>query len=489
MSVTALARSHSDDPAQETLRKRKDSFNQHVREYIARLNQSKPHLIAFKRALNGIGDLKAGLPSSKIQEPFASAVGSYLHGIHSEFEELSHMFASIMAEANAIVEEQAQYSLHRRRGKKKAGLEPETSALIVEASNFLTRFWAGLRADNTALSDYRISMLALTVELYTDLKELEHKVVERGSSNLMEVLDGYFIIAKKVQALNISYRHIQKIREMADKSPPSDKELAPTNSPKDQKPSNDALPPPSGKSPPLVPPPAQVLVPSTADVVFNISYETSVKELINNLYAMLACGVGFKQSDISACLSNCIHYLDRKSTLTEKHQEMTEDHLRTSYEEILSKFRKIVEKVTGASAPEFLTKNYIKNLVKKAQITDQLVILAGRDLSDQWKSFINHRVRKDPTSASRLVILKLLGKMKEEIKSLMKLLEKKSADFISIDTKITAINLATTQIFQATRLLSALYSASRDKIKQLAPERDKRYFSRQIRHNIEQIGW
>lgn len=96
-----ISRSQSKDPVQESLRSKKDSWNSDASTLIAQL-------IAFKRGLNGRGDPRAGIPTSRIKDPLPSEVGSYLDQMASNFNTLIH-------EAQSIINDQQSYSSNRQK--------------------------------------------------------------------------------------------------------------------------------------------------------------------------------------------------------------------------------------------------------------------------------------------------------------------------------------------------------------------------------------
>lgn len=103
MEITA--RKKSTDPVQEALRSHKDKWNLAAKEFIARV-------IAFKRAMNGRGDAKYGLPPGNIKEHLPEQVTAFLSTLSSNYEQLA-------SEALQIEQQQAAYSQTRRKPKPK----------------------------------------------------------------------------------------------------------------------------------------------------------------------------------------------------------------------------------------------------------------------------------------------------------------------------------------------------------------------------------
>lgn len=98
------ARKPSADPVQQKLRERKAIWNKATSEFIARI-------IAFKKAINGRGDAKFGLPTSNIKNPLPPEVISFLSELTSNYQALAQ-------EAASIAQEQEAYSQERRQTAK-----------------------------------------------------------------------------------------------------------------------------------------------------------------------------------------------------------------------------------------------------------------------------------------------------------------------------------------------------------------------------------
>lgn len=103
MDVTA--RKKSQDPVQEALRTHKDKWNLAAKEFISRV-------IAFKRAMNGRGDAKYGLPPGNIKEPLPEQITAFLSTLSANYEQLA-------SEALQIEQQQTAYSQTRRKPKPK----------------------------------------------------------------------------------------------------------------------------------------------------------------------------------------------------------------------------------------------------------------------------------------------------------------------------------------------------------------------------------
>ena len=153
------ARKRSADPKQESLREQKATWNAAVSGFISKL-------IAFKKAVNGRGDIKAGLPPGSIKNPFSPEVSSYLSGLASEYAEITQA-------ANYIIKSQQEYSMARNQGKKQ--VTAANDAIIIQASWWGSRLWARMKLRNLPkdIRNIRLEMLRSASYLKGGLDDLE----------------------------------------------------------------------------------------------------------------------------------------------------------------------------------------------------------------------------------------------------------------------------------------------------------------------------
>lgn len=120
------ARKRSSDPLQEQLRTHKDLWNQSASKFIA-------ELISFKRAINGRGDARIGLPPSSIKDPLPPQIGTYLHQLADEYNVL-------IQGAENIIQEQEHYSQNRQQPHNLTQFTDD--GLVSEASWWGSRWYA-----------------------------------------------------------------------------------------------------------------------------------------------------------------------------------------------------------------------------------------------------------------------------------------------------------------------------------------------------------
>lgn len=153
------------DPRHKALKQHKKNWNKATKELISRL-------IAFKRALSGVGDKKYALPPSKIHDPLPAELINFLNTLTSNYE-------AVAEDALRVINEQNEFS------KSRVSQAPKTASLKSEASNFITRFLAYLKSPFLSEENKktRISLLKSLSKMEDLLKEFEEKVLSTGSSS------------------------------------------------------------------------------------------------------------------------------------------------------------------------------------------------------------------------------------------------------------------------------------------------------------------
>jgi hypothetical protein len=220
------ARKPSADPKQEKLREDKAKLNRQISELI---NDT----IHFKKLLNGYPS-KFFNQRSKIQNPIPADPSTIVVALAADFQDIA-------GKANAIVQEQLEYSKTRRQKQLKQptatqpttteptqpatieqpdlsqqlnkGLANFNSEMIKEASNPFSRFWSkiinprfGLTPEASRVRKYRTDLLHSTISIYKGLKQLQSAIVSSGSENIFvgsklldQVENNYIFIASGLQ--------------------------------------------------------------------------------------------------------------------------------------------------------------------------------------------------------------------------------------------------------------------------------------------------
>jgi hypothetical protein len=205
-------------------------LRQHKRRWSDGTSAFISKLIAFKRGLNGRGDAKAALPPSSIKEPLPAEIGAFLDGMAGEFQRL-------VADADAIISEQENYSRTRRKGRPPGQKQPaqqqqqkpeqpndkivdtlsrvaNDEQLVSEASNRLTRLWQYTKGlfQSGNHNKLRLSMLSIAADLRRQLIDLENKVLVLNIPSIRNAIEAYQITEYKTSDLRKMLSYLVKLQ-------------------------------------------------------------------------------------------------------------------------------------------------------------------------------------------------------------------------------------------------------------------------------------
>jgi hypothetical protein len=488
MPVNKSARNRSADPAQEHLRQRKQDWNSACSEFIARLNGFKPHLISFKRGLNGRGDAKAGLPISDIKNPLPAEIGGYLGAVSSEFNELASVFSQLVGEAGGIMQEQSQYAQRRRKPyKRQASAMQVDDGLTITASSSLSRFWANLAAiwSSDPLKAERLSMLKMAHELFESFVDFEDEVLVKGVSNVHQVLTQYFLVSNKLNALNLSLQKIRTAKERQEALLSRQKPVKPNSDDAGTaKPTagNESATPTDKPSPP----------PPRPD---DVDFETAPIEKLRELAVFMAhyLGLGLTIEDIRPFLEVCTSIKLERNPQT---KEQLEDRARDVFKDLFSAVKdRFAEKFNVKVSPEATLGDLYDVRYKKASsLEDELTKYSGNALSRLIKKIKHQFGGKDASSASRMEIYAYIREAKGLTDQLMDLLEKKHLDLDTAMEKVSKLDELIIKIAEPLKILNVLYKDKfyeNKKKKKVDPTLDPagRYFTKQVRRDVDKPGW
>lgn len=172
------AKSRAKDPEQDKVRAGKAVVNQRANNFIQ-------EILAFKRGINGRGDVSAGLPASRIHHPMPREVRSYLHQLAQAFADLTAASESVMDSQDQYAEHRAERSaLYAERAAVRAVREEEITKLAQDlavqaglwwgwGSQFLNHF--RLLGDKDR--KLRLVLLRALLNFKEELKEFEDQLV------------------------------------------------------------------------------------------------------------------------------------------------------------------------------------------------------------------------------------------------------------------------------------------------------------------------
>lgn len=478
MSFTIVARKASQDPLQERLRAHKAEWNKKCSEFIARLNAFKPTLIAFKRGLNGRGDAKAGLPISNIKDPLPTEISGYAGTVHSLFNELASEFASLVSESNNIVQEQVQYSEHRRKPQQRQASQLLDDTLIAEGSNKLTRLWAQLSAvlSSDETKRQRLSMLGLSERLFKNLVNLEDLVLTTNISDMEKVLNSYFLVINNLEALKHDFNKLLKIKN--EQIPTVSK--TPTNVSAIQQPTTNIAPiskPETNLNKPNIPSPGMKISNMTMHQLFAV------------VQSMLQ--MGFTTDDVRIFLD--IYHQNKNEKNPNKITLIT-DRLQDIYRQLFSRLKNQIEQELGQKLPKDISIEELRDLRSNASINDAMMNkLSGNFISRYYNKY-KHERSTDPSSASRIEIYNIVRELKLTINTVMDFLEKKNLDITELAAKIADAEKLATKISEPLNHLNMLY---KDKYYEPGSKKRQpnvldpagRFFNKQIQRDTDRSGW
>lgn len=461
VKIAAKPRKRSADPLQEQLRAKKQQWNEECSEFIADLNAFKPTLIAFKRGLNGRGDAKAALPISDIKNPLPEQVSSYLSVVVREFEQLANTFSTLAQEAGNIVQQQAQYSSTRRKPKSAATLSH--SLLLVEASNPVSRLWAHLSSIFSAdeLKHYRLSMLSMFNNLFKNLLDFEDAILSKGVDNIPQVLKLYFLISNNVSALSLSAKKLLNTKPDARKSVKTDKPEIGSQTDKEEL---------EGKD-----------------------FDDESQKFDKMKSAMLAMvNTGLPLTNVRAFIDI---YNKLKQENDSHRRSLMEDRLHEIYEETYTKLKNILETSLDKKLPDSITLEELINIKKKSSVTnDSLTVLGSNYFTRLLKYYRQRYGFKDPSTAARIEIYEHTRECKKIVDALMDLFEEKTINLEEVKNNMSELEEQIVKMGEPMKLLNILhkdkfYEKENKKHKDPYLDPAHRYFTRQVRRDIDKPGW
>lgn len=161
------------DPRHKALKQHKKNWNKAMKELILRMK-------AFQKALNGKGDHRYALPTSKLHEPIPPELINFINTLSTNYE-------AVASEALKITTEQNEFA----RGRQQAKAQPKVASLQLEASNKLTRLWQYIKSpflseENKKL---RIGLLRSLAKMEILFEEFEGNILSSGDKSIFKALE------------------------------------------------------------------------------------------------------------------------------------------------------------------------------------------------------------------------------------------------------------------------------------------------------------
>lgn len=466
MPVSFAQRSHSADPVQEALREHKASWNKRCSEFIARVNTFKPLLIAFKRGLNGRGDAKAGLPISNIKNPFPPEVFKFLNGVNSEFHELVNTFEQLSSEAASIIQEQSQYANKRKKSQKQQIISSNNieDILIVEASNPLTRFWSHLSAlfSSKENKHLRLSMLSIAHAMFKNLINFEDLILEKGTNNVPQVINAYFLLNNNLNSLNAS---LNKFKNMANMPNQTSENIEKQN-----------------------------LNPPSQNIDEKLEKKPELNNIVKNLFKEIVLFdkiLNLSSENMFILKELCNSFVTEKNT---NKKELILDRINEHSNILKKEIKKKVEERVGQKLKDDISFDDLKIILKNSSFnSDELEKFGANYFTRLLKQYQHQFGKKDPASASRLEIYNHIRQAKIATDKLMDLLERTNVDVNELINQISEIEKIFNIINEPLKLLNILnkdrFYQKDHKYKSVSIDPINRLFTQQLRKDVDTTDW
>lgn len=246
--VEIIARKQSSDPIQEKLREDKAEWNPKVSDFIKAL-------IALKKAINGRPVSELSLGKGDIRNPLPDVIPNLLDRLSSEYEKLTQ-------DGKNLVQEQLEYSEHRKKHQENQEVQQEQLAddgINKEASNIFSRLYTYVSTPFRFGDEDRFerkNILKSAVELEKKISEIGVLIVSSGDENAIPK-----VVYNTKTLMNLFQHNI--VRPILDlsKKKSKPKELSDNSAPKP-----DPKPAPTIEKPLVAPPKEPVSIPDLEEI-------------------------------------------------------------------------------------------------------------------------------------------------------------------------------------------------------------------------------
>lgn len=417
-----IGKNKAKDPIQQKLRDHKDQWNAVCSKFISRL-------ISFKKALNGRGDSKMGLPPSRIQDVLPSEISAFFNSLNSEFDK-------IFQSGNFIIKEQEEYSNARQKKiqeRKEKLLAKPTLAFSVksilekQASNKATRLWSYLSSIFSAdeYKQYRMGMLRASSILYKNLSLFRSKILEQSIDSIPDAMDMYMKIVYSFSSLMEHFNRLLSFTavnngkgstevdtESDGKEQEQQKNMQQsTNVVNTKQPASK----PQGK--------AHINPVPQENKAYVRTTPVNLRDLKKDLASLIDIGMPLS---VTENINNKLNAYDKENDANKK--EILDDLIWEEYDKILHSAKKFVEAKMGKKLSEDfgslqeLSDELLSHLVFKKSNVDHLLIKRAGFL--QWmKENIYKLTPFEMTSASKLEISEEIKKARRHVDDMMDVLE------------------------------------------------------------------
>lgn len=443
---TSIARKKSLDPAQEHLREEKSQWNGEVSKFIA-------ELIALKRAINGKEIPELGIPKSNIKDPIPSQVESLV-------SEISGQCGTLLSHVKQIINEQQNYSEHRRKPHKEASLDKEASWFGSRLKSHITL----LKLDKMQRK-YRLQMIHSCADLIEEFKVFEDELLESNKIPMAFT---------KLNSILVSYRGtlLDEFHNLVELFPEKPAEPA---APTDEKKKSEQAP---------EPPPAEETDPQLAKLLQFYKMVSSNSERFSTYLNKLRAAGGLEKAEqvkITELINKFKRIIMELHFLKSNNDPKFHDDLKVLfivYKEIFDLLTLHSDKMSTLFPGWNITHLNYKENIKEASNA------VGR-----WVKTQLLKLKTDNSSYMTLRIVLLSKQVREQLDDLLDLLEDNKSHLDQISSKLSDINNSIIEMIDKMLLMGKKYSLEirrtpRSKYNYLREisERDNRDFQETSRH-------
>ncbi len=451
------------DPVQKRLRSRKKNWNIMSRKFI-------PRLIAFKQALNGRAIPLFGLPGSNIKDPVPAEVANFLNQLATDFNWL-------VDEAGGIVQEQAEYSMHRQKSQKETRASIiEADAIIIESSNILSRFWSRISSlfSSDKFKHTRLGLLNTATRLFKNLVEFEDVILKKGNDNIPDIFNAFFVVKNNFNTFELMFERIQvQLTKLV--SPPSP-ETVPTID-------DDKSPQPKPISPSK-----PIPQPETMEPTEKLSTSINIDHLLrmNIIFSM----IGLPASSWSKLSELSYNFKKEKNQIK---KELIQDIMQETATKLLKEVREIMRQkydikiARDADLTEYseAINEAVNHIEASSEINQMLIKNSGR--LSKLINYYRHRYGlKDETSAIRMDLYTKVREIKVKLDTIMDDLESNDINIEALTNKVQELEKHFLSLKDPIELLRSIHFETL--LRQRTPKYDPadQFFKSKFRKQVRQ---
>ena len=495
------ARKPSMDPAQEKLRQHKANWNKEISSFIN-------DVIHIKKMMNGWPS-KYYKERSRITAPMPVDANALLGQMASRFNELAQ-------EGNTISQEQAQYSKTRRMPRKQQGVEtlnkldekygpteaPVTppvggapsappaggdlakqlsafeqkygEELVAEGSNKMTRLWTRLVnptigwGSGTKRRRERMNMLKRSAKIYKQLNKLQVRVVAPlfGQESVKDSYEIVHDIKNEWDLIKESFEDYKKLMDPKggvlgldeEKLKQVERGLDDSQEEKPQEQGSQSVPPAASNAP----------APSAPAGPAGEQLENAANEIRNELRAVQG-GKIYSAAAFAPLQASIDKFLAAKLLSPERP---------AAAQEVINNYQALLASLSGKfGVPASSLKDLEAVIQLKDASSEYQLEAVSQAFIKKWIGKARHNMFPGETSTYRLAIFEASKIAREEMKTLMNLLERRATPIPDLERTIVTIDKALLdmrlRMYTLYRVMYRSFSGRKERKEQQKKEKKK----------------